>query len=482
MKSSGRVLPHNIEAESSLLASVLLSADAAMSLSNLEEIDFYSSAHKEIFIAMRKLLRENSPIDLVTLSDKLETDDKLSMVGGAKYLSSLTNLLPSASNYMAYLDIIKRDSLLRQIIDASMKIIDNSFSSTNDKSALSFAEKMIFDIGKNEEKSSLTHLEPSLNEAMDYFDLIARDKDALQGVKTGFYSLDKLTSGLHKGDLVLLAARPSVGKSSFAMNIVVNMALAGRNVAVFSLEMPKRQLAERALCSVANVNMALAKKGEMKSEDWKKLFIAKNKLAKANIMVDDSSLVTPLDLLSKCRKLKREKGLDFIMVDYLQLMSSGGKNDNRQQEVSEMSRSLKIAAKELGVPILLLSQLSRAVETRAGHKPVLSDLRESGAIEQDADIVMFLHNASRYGEKVNEAEIQDVSLIVAKHRNGALGELPLKFITHNTTFVNVNKDSDAASLEASLSDNGKITKKEIENTNAPDMVALDDMNDLDDIF
>ena len=296
-----------------------------------------------------------------------------------------------------------------------------------------------------------------------------------------------LTNGFQKSDLILLAARPGVGKTSFAMNLINNIALNGGSCAVFSLEMSAAQLMQRAIFSTAMVSMSKGLKGELSTKDWKLLLEAKEKLSKAKIFIDDSALNTPVDILSKCRRIQREHGLDIVMVDYLQLMSSGKKTDNRQTEVSEISRSLKIAAKELNVPILCLSQLSRAVEGRKGNKPVLSDLRESGAIEQDADIVMFIHNPDMYLQDDGAIKQGIVDLILAKHRNGALDTIKLKFISEHTTFVNIDKDSNAQSLESQIPPERKSNKTEVRNEEASVQLEKfeptdEELNGLDDIF
>ena len=296
---------------------------------------------------------------------------------------------------------------------------------------------------------------------------------------TGFYQLDRITNGLQKSDLILIAARPSVGKTSLAMNIVTNAALEAKaKCAVFSLEMSKEQLAQRMLCSVANVDMSKALHGELNEADWAKLWKAHKKLSECKIYVDDSSLNRPSQILSKCRKLKRERGLDLIMIDYLQLMTGDTKSDNRQTEVSEISRKMKILAKEINVPVILLSQLSRAVEQRSTKLPVLSDLRESGAIEQDADMVMFIHRpdqenpANATGEEVKKPRDYQVQLIIAKHRNGELGTIPLGWVGSRVSFVNLTKDANAKSIEDEYD---KMQPP-------PEPVEVADLSDLDDIF
>ncbi|MBQ0017465.1 MAG: replicative DNA helicase [Clostridiales bacterium] len=479
-KKQIRQMPYSIETEQAVLGSMLISDNAASYVCSSFSIDaFYSLSHKKIYEKMLEIYRKNRPIDYVTLVSELEKAGELEEVGGVEYLTTLTNIVPTAANYTHYCEILKRDLVLRELITAGEKIVQMAYESDDMVSALKFAEKEIFEIGDKQSFSNLEQISDSVKQVLDKFEVISRDKDAMKGLKTGLYALDKLTNGLQKGDLILLAARPGVGKTSLAMNIVNNAALqSNAKVAIFSLEMPKVQLAQRSLCSHAFVSMEKALKGELSSEDWAALWQANKDFSEAGIYVDDSSLNTPMDILSKCRKLKREKGLDLVMIDYLQLMSGTSKStDNRQQEISEMTRSLKIAAKELNVPILLLSQLSRAVEARTDHRPMLSDLRESGAIEQDADIVMFIYNPDNYVQDENLKQ-GIVDLIVAKHRNGPIDTLKLKFIREHTTFTNLNKDSEAESLEKSMPAERKIT---IDKDSLPDIVPIGD-SDISDIF
>lgn len=469
-----KVLPHNLDAEQALLGCMLIDERVPMTvLSELRTEDFYSEAHKKIFDAMNTVYQKSIPIDFITITDELEKEGILEEVGSMSYITDLTNSIPSSANYKHYHDLIKRDSMLRKLIYSGQSIVEHSFNSTDKLEALSFAEKTVFDLSQKEDTSHLTQASQAINEVISKFELIEKDKTALAGLKTGFYGLDLLTNGLQKSDLVLIAARPGVGKTSFAMNIINNIALNGGSCAVFSLEMSASQLMQRAICSTAMVPMSKALKGELSSQEWKLILEAKNKLSKAKIFIDDSALNRPVDILSKCRRIQREHGLDVVMIDYLQLMSSGTKTDNRQTEVSEISRNLKIAAKELNVPILCLSQLSRAVEGRKGNRPVLSDLRESGAIEQDADIVMFIHNPDMYLTDEGALKQGIVDLIVAKHRNGALDTIKLKFISDYTTFVNLDKDSNSQSLEKQIPSDNKPKKVEI---------SEEELAKLDDIF
>ena len=482
-KVKERVLPHSIEAEQSVLGCVLIDQDASMNiLSELKPDDFYVEAHRIVFEAMYNVYSHNSPVDFVTLTDELEKNNMLESVGGAEYIATLTNIVPSSSNYKHYSDIVKRNGVLRRLINASNNIINNCFEAQSMQDAISFAEKSIFDISQNEDRSSLLHINTATNEVLAKFETIQKDRDSLRGLPTGIYGLDKITNGLQNSDLILIAARPGVGKTSLAMNIVNNAAIkGGASVAVFNLEMPRVQLAQRSICSLAFVSMEKALKGELNVQEWKALWAASDKLNKAKIFVDDSSLNTPVDILSKCRRLKAEHGLDLVMIDYLQLMSSGGKSkDNRQQEVADMSRGLKIMARELNVPVIVLSQLSRAVESRQGKVPVLSDLRESGAIEQDADIVMFIHKPDIPADAPEELKRNPIcEIIIAKHRNGALGEVKVKWVGNITTFVNLERDANEQSLD-------ELAPPPMPNNSAidesmPEIVPLED-SDITDIF
>ena len=474
-----RQMPYSIETEQAVLGCILISENAASFICGaFDDNAFYSLSHKKIFRTMLKIFQNNRPVDYVTVVSELDKEGILEEVGGVDYLTTLANIVPTAANYAHYAEIIKRDMVLRELINAGEKIVQHAYESDDMVDALKFAEKLIYDIGDKQSVSSLEKITTAIKEVLDKFQVISQDKEALRGLKTGLYQLDKMTNGLQKGDLILLAARPAVGKTSLAMNIVNNCALNEHaHVAVFSLEMPKVQLAQRSLCSHAFVSMEKALKGELNSDEWAALWQANKEFLDAEIYVDDSSLNTPIDILSKCRKLKREKGLDLIMIDYLQLMSSStsGRDANRQQQISDMTRMLKIAAKELDVPVILLSQLSRATEQRTDHRPMLSDLRESGAIEQDADIVMFIHNPDNY-EKDESKKRGIVELIIAKHRNGPVGTVNLKFIREHTTFTNLTKDSNAQSFEKSMPDFDKKNKE-----NLPEIKPIDD-SDITNIF
>ena len=449
-----RKMPYSLEAEQAVLGCILINDNAgSVILGSLKSPAFYSKAHKTIYETMLEIYQKNKPVDYVTVISELEKKEKLNEVGGIEYITALTNAVPTAANFEHYTNIVKNDFILRELINAGQKIISMAYENEDSVSALKFAEKQIFDIGENEAFSYLEQIGGSMNLVLDKFQTIASDRESLRGLSTGLFGLDKCTNGLQPGDLILLAARPGVGKTSLAMNIVNHAALNENAVcAVFSLEMPKVQLAQRSLCSASYVSMEKALKGDLTPDDWASLWAANKKFQEAKIFVDDSSMNTAMDVLSKCRKLKREQGrLDLILIDYLQLMQGKqGKDSNRQQEISEITRALKIAAKELNVPILLLSQLSRAVEQREDHRPQLADLRESGAIEQDADIVMFIYNPDNYRKDTNEPRKGIVELIVAKHRNGPLDNIKLKFENTTTSFRNLSREAEEQSLEKAM--------------------------------
>ncbi len=440
-------MPHSLEAEQSLLGCVLMDAVVQSEIgSQISEDDFYSESHKYIFSTMESIIKENQPVDFVTLSDALEKRGELEAVGGIEYINQLTNVLPSSANYQRYVEIVRRDSMLRKLIRGSADIIQESEKSTDEFSALAFAEKTIYDISNTADTSTMKKIGSIIPDVMTKLDELSKDTSGYRGIKTGFKGLDNKLNGLQKSDLIILAARPAVGKTSLAMNIVEQVALQGYTCAVFSLEMGKEQLVQRMMCSVAGVSMENALKGRMTKTEWLKIAKARELLSNSKIYIDDSAAVTPRELISKCRRLKRKSGLDLVMVDYIQLMSSDAKKgeDNRQQEISNISRNLKILAKELNVPVIALSQLSRAVESRKG-RPQLADLRESGAIEQDADIVMFIHRPDKSAteKEIDEGKVKRnvAEIIIEKHRNGPTGIVELYFKGECTKFVNLNYET-----------------------------------------
>ena len=442
-----QIMPNSIEAEQTVLGCALLSEDASLGVvSALNVQDFYSEVNQKIFSAMLALYDKNIQIDYVTVTDELTRAGQLNAVGGTSFLISLTNIVPSAARWSHYADIVKRCSVNRSLIKSCDRVLNKAYNGDDD--SLSEAEKNIFELSEKGQVSSLDHISPYLETVIDKFREINKSGGQVQGVPSGFYAIDDITRGWQKSDLILIAARPAVGKTALSMNFIVNAALKKKKCAVFSLEMSKAQLVQRIICSVASVDMGKALSGNLEADDWTRLFNAMKTLKDCEIYIDDSTLNTPSDILSKCRKLKRENGLDLIMIDYLQLMYSDKKTDNRQQEVSDISRRMKILAKELDVPVLLLSQLSRAVESRTSKKPVLSDLRESGAIEQDADIVMFIHKPEEMqGVEQKDQPIDFVAeIIFAKHRSGKIGSVFIGWKGSRVSFVNLPRDQEAQSL------------------------------------
>ncbi len=450
----GRILPNNFDAEQAVLGSALIDGDAAlMVVSKLDEIDFYNATHRNIYKAIKKLYANQVSIDFLTVSDELEKQNLIASVGGMAYIQTLSNIVPSAASCAHYIDIVKRDSVLRQVISACSNVINKSFDKGTEENIIGVAEKAIYEIAEKGQSGELVKIETPLDAVVGKFEDIGKDPSSLRGLKTGFYQIDKVINGLQKSDLIIIAARPGVGKTSLAMNIVSNAALESKaKCAVFSLEMGKEQLTQRMLCSVANVSMAKALRGELDENDWERIIKAKNKLQNADIYIDDNAMNTPSQVMSKCRKLKREKGLDLIVIDYIGLMKADEKFDggNRQNEVASISRQLKIMAKELNVPLIALSQLNRSVEQRPDGKPgkpKLSDLRESGSIEQDADMVWFIHRDMSQKEiDENKSGDYTAEVIIAKFRNGQTGSVYLDWDGKRTSFVNREKDANEQSL------------------------------------
>ena len=468
MEKSPRILPHNLEVEQSLLGCLFLSQNAQSEcFAKMQAIDFYSAGHQKIFKAMYENYAGNKGVDYVTVAKTLDVKGELEDVGGIEYVADLTNSVPSASNYKNYMEIIQNDATMRRLIELCQEGINYCFDNTNSKQALQYLEKQIFDLSKEKDISELVQISEGVNQVIDRMEKLSIDKNAFRGIKTGFPTLDNYTKGFHKGDLILLAARPGIGKTSLALNICSNAALyGGATVAVFSLEMPISQIAQRAMCSVGNITMDNATSGTTNSKVWETVMQTKEQLSTAGLYVDDSSLTTPTQIISKCRRLKAEKGLDLIMIDYLQLMKAdnAGKKDsgNRQQEVADLTRSLKIAARELECPIIVLSQLSRDIEKRNDHKPQLSDLRESGAIEQDADIVMFIDRVNEANQELSDTDEpvepdaddgESCKLIIAKHRNGSLGTIALKWRKEFTRFEEPKANRLAEAPVRNASDN-----------------------------
>lgn len=446
--------PSSYESEKAILSSMLIDGNIIPEvLGALKVEDFYGYANKTIYRTIKEMFNSQKVIDFALLVNELETKNLLKDCGGIDYVTDLMVTVPTAVNYKEYIKVVRDKAISRELIKISSSLINNATNGDNSKSLLDYAETNLFNLEKSEEYSSLRKLNGA--SALLYFDAIKNNPEKLQGLSTGLFELDKFTKGLQKGQLIYLAARPGVGKTSLAMNIVNYVAMHKKTVAVFSLEMPEEQLAQRSLCSIAGISMEKASSGNLSILEWSDLFEAQKKINSFNIHIDDSSLNTPADILSKCRRLyMQQKSLDLIMIDYLQLMTSGNSKlaGNRQQEITEISRNLKILAKELNVPVIVLSQLSRAVETRkdadGGHRPMLSDLRESGSIEQDADMVWFIYRASTYAPTDERPEREIAELIIAKNRMGRCGTVKLGWDGTTTSFRNLEKGADTESLIA----------------------------------
>ena len=440
----GKVPPHDEDAEQAVLGSMLTDNDAVMAaVEVLKEDAFYREDNKIIYQAILNLYSKSEPIDIITLKDELESMGKFEQVGGFEYLASLPDKVPTTANVQKYIKIVEEKSVLRNLIKTANEIIELGYNPTEDvEDIMDGAEKKIFDIMQSKNTKSYTPIKDVLVESFTNLEKLYNQKQHVTGVPTQFYDLDDKTAGLHGSELILVAARPAMGKTAFALNIATNAALrANVPVAIFSLEMSKDQLVNRMLCSEAMVDSNKVRTGKLDEEDWTKLAEAIGPLSEAGVYIDDTPGISVMEIRTKCRKLKMEKNIGLVVIDYLQLISGSNKrNGSREQEISEISRSLKVLAKELNVPVIALSQLSRAVEQRDDHRPMLSDLRESGAIEQDADIVMFLYRDDYYNKESAEKDIAEV--IIAKQRGGSTGTVKLYWMGNYTNFVNIERRFD----------------------------------------
>ncbi len=435
-----QVPPHSTEAEQSVLGSLLLDRDVLAEVSTkLKSEDFYMEQHREIYEAILDLYEQSKPIDLITVSEQLTKRGSLKKVGDYEYLSNLATSVPTTANALHYAQIIEDKSLLRKLIQAATQIQKKSYEATEDAlDVLSEAEKYIYDIVQNRNQTGLLPISDVLDTTFSQLEELYNHAGEFTGIPSGFSDLDRKTAGFQKSDLILVAARPAMGKTSFALNIAAFASIHKQlPVAIFSLEMSKEQLVSRIISSEALVDMEKLKKGNLEDEDWKKMANALGPMSKAPIYIDDNAAINVMEIMSKCRRLKMRRGLGLIVIDYLQLMQGRKRTENRQQEISEISRSLKIMAKELEVPVIALSQLSRAPDARTIHRPILSDLRESGAIEQDADLVIFLYRDDYYHEDSEKKNITEI--ILAKHRNGAIGSVDLAWIPQFTKFGNLER-------------------------------------------
>ncbi|PLT29524.1 replicative DNA helicase [Peribacillus deserti] len=443
-----RIPPQNIEAEQAVLGAIFLEPSSLTLASEvLIPEDFYRNAHQKIFNVMVKLNDEGKPVDLVTVTEELQASKQLEDVGGVSYLSELAGSVPTAANIEYYARIVEEKALLRRLIRTATNIATEGYSREDEvASLLGEAEKSIMEVAQRKNSGAFQNIKDVLVRAYDNIELLHNREGDVTGIPTGFAELDRMTAGFQRNDLIIVAARPSVGKTAFALNIAQNVATkTSENVAIFSLEMGAEQLVMRMICAEGNINAQNLRTGSLTDEDWRKLTMAMGSLSNSGIFIDDTPGVRIGDIRSKCRRLKQEHGLGMILIDYLQLIQGNGRSgENRQQEVSEISRSLKALARELEVPVIALSQLSRGVEQRQDKRPMMSDIRESGSIEQDADIVAFLYRDDYYDKESENKNI--IEIIIAKQRNGPVGTVSLAFVKEYNKFVNLERRFDDASV------------------------------------
>ncbi|CAM5215122.1 Replicative DNA helicase OS=Ureibacillus acetophenoni OX=614649 GN=SAMN05877842_105184 PE=3 SV=1 [Ureibacillus acetophenoni] len=435
-----RVPPHNHEAEQSVLGAIFLDPTALITASEiLIPEDFYRISHQKIFKTMLFLSDHGKPIDLVTVTEELSSKKELEDVGGLSYLTELANAVPTAANVGHYAKIVEEKSILRRLIRVATSIVEDGFTREDEVEALlSEAEKRVMEVASRKNAGDFKHIKDVLVNTYDNIEQLQNRKGDVTGIPTGFKDLDRMTAGFQRNDLIIVAARPSVGKTAFALNIAQNVAIRAReNVAIFSLEMGAEQLVMRLLCAEGNIDAQALRTGALSTEDWGKLTMAMGSLSNSGIFIDDTPGVRVSELRAKCRRLAQEHGLGMILIDYLQLIQGSGKpGENRQQEVSEISRSLKALARELKVPVIALSQLSRGVEQRQDKRPMMSDIRESGSIEQDADIVAFLYRDDYYDKETENKNM--IEIIIAKQRNGPTGTVTLAFKKEFNKFINID--------------------------------------------
>jgi len=434
-----RIPPHSIEAEQSVLGSMIMDHDAVIVASEiLRASDFYRPDHAQIFAAIMELYTSGNPIDLITIQDRLVQHGVLEQVGGLSYIADLASSVPTSAHIKQYAKIVQEKATLRKLIKVSTDISAKSYEGEEPlDNIMSFAEKSIFDVLQNKKTDDFTGIDEIVLTSIEKIEEAHKSKGGITGIETGFIDLDHRTAGLQPSDLVLVAARPSMGKTAFSLNIIQTAGIKNKkSVAVFSLEMSKDQLVSRMLCAEAMVDSQKARTGMLEPADWERIGQSLPNITSSRIYIDDTPGINVMDMRAKCRRLKMEKGLDLIMIDYLQLMSGvGDGNASRQQEISDISRSLKALAREMQAPVIALSQLSRACEQRTDHRPMLSDLRESGAIEQDADVVMFLYRDEYYHPDTEKKNVGEV--IIAKQRNGPTGTVELAWLGQYTKFANL---------------------------------------------
>ena len=433
-----KIPPHDEDAEEAVIGSMLTDKDAVIAaIEVLKPEDFYRDDNKTIFEAESSIYAKGEPIDFITVKEELISMGKFDAVGGNEYLATLTDKVPTTANIEKYVKIVEDKSLLRKLIKTANELIDLGYSQNEEiESLMDSAEKKIFDIMQRKSQKGYSSIKDILVDSFTQLQELYNNKQHITGVPSGFIDLDNKTAGFHKSELILIAARPAMGKTAFALNIATNAAVqANIPVVVFSLEMSKEQCANRILCSQAMVDSQKVSKGDISDEEWEKLAVASGELSESSgIFIDDTAGITVAEIRAKCRKLKIEKNIGLIVIDYLQLIQGSGKSSSREQEIAEISRSLKILAKEIDVPVIALSQLSRAPEARTDHRPMLQDLRESGSIEQDADIVMFIYRDDYYNPQAEQTNIAEI--IIAKNRSGPVGTTELLWMPSFTKFVN----------------------------------------------
>ncbi len=436
----GKKAPRNIDAERSALGATMLDKDALRDvLDTIKEADFYSANHQAIYRAIKSLYIANKEVDFVTVSDELKKQGKLELVGGMKAVEELTDATPSIYNAVEYAKIVAEKAMLRRLISAGDAIAQKGYREDEEPlSILEFAEKEVFSIAKEKQSGEVAEIGEILVQNLSEIEERAKNKGMAVGLPSGLSDLDKKLSGFKKSDRVVVAARPAMGKTAFCLNIAHNAATKhDASVLIFSLEMAKEQLSQRLLSMEARIESHRMSSGDISSkEDWQRLTAAVSNLSKGRIMIDDTPGLNMMEIKNKCRRIKAEKGLDMVILDYLQLMESDGRTDNRQQEISNMSRSMKLLAREMDCPVIVLSQLSRSPDKRENHRPVLSDLRESGAIEQDADIVIFLYRDEVYHPETERPNVCEI--IIAKHRNGPIGTVEVNWQGKYTRFTDLH--------------------------------------------
>lgn len=442
--SALKIPPHSIEAEQAVLGGAFLDKEAwDKVVERVREEDFYRKDHRTIFHAINKLSEEGQPYDIVTVAEWLENHQLLDEAGGMRNLAALAENTPSASNISAYADIVRKRSILRQLISATTDINDTVFNpqGRTSEQILEYAEQTVFEIAEreNQGRKSYHGIKDYLKDALERIDELFHKDSPITGIATGYDDLDMKTAGFQRSDLIIVAGRPSMGKTAFSINIGENAAIRGKaSVAIFSMEMPGEQLAMRMMSSLGRIDQHKIRTGKLEDEDWPRLTSAVSILQESRMFIDDTPALTPSELRARCRRISREHGLDLVIVDYLQLMQVAGTSENRATEISEISRSLKAMAKELNVPVIALSQLNRSLEQRTDKRPVMSDLRESGAIEQDADVILFIYRDEVYDSESVDKGIAEV--IIGKQRNGPIGKVKLSFLGKYTRFENYVED------------------------------------------